>query len=614
MACAAYRQEKSVLGEKLPNLKSAIQKYIRRGNLDMAQYSAGQLLSIISAPEDKKWGVMRNVLHRIMIIALEDAGQCLGILETIEAFRSNFDTMIDNKRDDLVGHAADGLAQVVDLLVRAPKSRACSHARNYGRLYHEAAANPAQFRFIQDKHPEILADYVECMSETLPAFEAMVKYGEARSPKAYVFFWSYWMANTGIKERRELIRWAASPFGEMMVETLITWLNKIKGLGEAFMCALTPIIWRVSGYDEAPEVRPQIGALEMYLAAVYTPLDAFVLDKHTGVRTSADMSRFALEGAMVENESPKIDARLRDFYVAIKYFEDFGSVATPSSRTSESRLSSTPSPSRKPSAPQPSPSMPQARTGDLAYESQEFRFLVRAQITTSNAKQDTYAADHPTLGRVFVKGPFLRADGPEVALAANLWKAENGIPSYRCKILYLIPDMWPEGLPLGVRNTIDRSVPAPFLVTEALTNIWPPPRRTHATATWPPTEVLESDRSWDPVAMWVTASERMRADYIIAICVRMILGISDLADRNFCLYQGRVYSIDEDTPNLKEINVQNEIRGKQKIRLISTWVAENAQRLHGLISSWSPPAAPCFADAGSRRAKLLEALMSGSIL
>jgi hypothetical protein len=613
MACAAYHQEKSVLGEKLPNLKSAIQKYIRRGNLAMAQYSAGQLLSFILAPEEKKWGVLRNVLHRIMIITLEDAGQCPGLILTVEAFRANFDVMIDDRREDLLPMAADRLAEVVELLVRAPKSRACSHSRTYGRLYKEAPATPALLNHIRDAYPDIFQEYIECMSEKAPAFEAMVKYTEQRSPKAYVFFWTYWEGNTGIRERREIIKWAAAPFGTAIVDALITWLNGIRGLGDAFMCALAPIIWRISGYDDSIQSRPQTGALAKYQTSVYTPLDTYILDKHTGIRTGMDASRFVLEGAHVENESPKVDARLRNLYVGIRVFQDAGSKAgvfTPPVKTRSDPAAA----GEQPSQPAPSQSGHQPPRTGLALESREFQFVVRAQLTTSNAKQDSYAADHPSLGRVFVKGPFLSSAGPQVALAATEWKKSNGIPTYRCVILNLVPDMWPNGLPLGLRNTIDRAISYPFLVTEALTDVWPPPRRIHESKVWPPTEVLENDRSWDPVAMWDTATEQARADYIMGICSRMVLGIGDLADRNFCLYRGRVYSIDEDMPNPKEIDLVTEIRGEKKIRLITTWVAANAQQLHGIVTSWTKPTSPCLEGADSRVIKLLDALKRGSLV
>ena len=77
--CVKYRSEKSQNGYSLDTLKSALQKYIRRGNANMACYIAREFLSFyfVTEGEDLEKNITRimtNFTHRLQIIILEDIG------------------------------------------------------------------------------------------------------------------------------------------------------------------------------------------------------------------------------------------------------------------------------------------------------------------------------------------------------------------------------------------------------------------------------------------------------------------------------------------------------------------------------------------------------------
>jgi hypothetical protein len=73
-------------------------------------------------------------------------------------------------------------------------------------------------------------------------------------------------------------------------------------------------------------------------------------------------------------------------------------------------------------------------------------------------------------------------------------------------------------------------------------------------------------------------------DYVHAILFRYLLGISDYADRNFVLKDGRVISIDEDVEN-HEINLYTTLK-KNKAQFVYEWLKENYEKLD--VVRWEP--------------------------
>jgi hypothetical protein len=180
-----------------------------------------------------------------------------------------------------------------------------------------------------------------------------------------------------------------------------------------------------------------------------------------------------------------------------------------------------------------------------------------------------------------------------MAVLISEWKRNNDLPTARCVVMTLVPDRWPEGVPLGRRNGIDRSVPAKFLVTESLLEHWPPEIREHSSKLWPPTQIMASDKSWEPIKQWNSTSGQIRADYVLALFARAILGIGDLADRNFCVRGGRLYSIDEDREpetisSGGDVDIPGELK-TTKMNLIVEWLATNKQTVKDIMSHWTEP-------------------------
>lgn len=591
MASVKFRSERSAAGEKLDVLKSALQKYVRRGEGEKADWCMGQLLSFVGAPEGmpRVGAVLRNVAHRLMIIALEDAGNCPWVLEEVDAGTRallHYVARGDAPGGGGLGEVAEALARAVAALVGAPKSRACSHARSLGALY----AGGAGADYIRERWPavwELYAGYAAGEGAGPPAGAGELL--RTRGPEAYLRLYRCWEAAPGIRGRREIV--GALGGGWKVGGILLGWLEEIQHGKDANLCAWAPMVWAVRGADP-PEagrvVWPPGRALERWVGAGRMELDPYVFDRHVGGAKERSMAHFVRVGAHVENQSPLVDAYLQEFYVDTRVAREAGVFGPPAAAPAGGH----PHPAGVAGGAVPGAPLAGGEEGGPRAPDSEvgaFRYVVRGQLVPSAHKQDVYAAEHRVLGRVFVKGPYRSPEAAEAGVAAAEWKRGCGLPAARAVVLWLVPDRWPGGTPLGARNAVDRRAPAPFLVTESLLEEWPPRKAVKSSARWPPTEVLETDRSWDPVAMWGGASPTERRDYVLAICARYAMGIPDFADRNFCRSGGRVVGIDEDVAQHVEPRMEGELRGAEKRALIAGWIREHHAELVAELWRWAPP-------------------------
>lgn len=182
----------------------------------------------------------------------------------------------------------------------------------------------------------------------------------------------------------------------------------------------------------------------------------------------------------------------------------------------------------------------------MARES-DLEFISRIQLTCSGAKQDVYFARRKgdeTL--LVVKGPYARRSIVDAFVAMQEEKRRRGMPCVESECVEWIPDRWPEGVPLGYRNRIDRSRPAPFLVSRSVVPIEDVVFRFHESARWPRTMVMDLASmkcKVDPL----TLEGQALVDYANAVGFRVEKQCGDFADRNFLLVSGRVISIDEES-------------------------------------------------------------------
>ena len=223
------------------------------------------------------------------------------------------------------------------------------------------------------------------------------------------------------------------------------------------------------------------------------------------------------------------------------------------------------------------------RAGAPQKESEAFEFIVRAQLNTTAAKADVYFATDPNTHQChIIKGP-LKAS-PSMLFKFKEWKEAHGLPTINVREIQLIPDRWPEGVALGIRNKLLRTTPQTFLVFDSLVQANKLVTKMHISKVWPVTEVVD----WDAVNLHLNVNklnQQEMTDYVKALLARWVHGINDLADRNFLCADGRVYSIDEEEGGIV-VNFWNELK-KNKCAVIQQWLDSYYETLE--LNKWNIP-------------------------
>ena len=206
-----------------------------------------------------------------------------------------------------------------------------------------------------------------------------------------------------------------------------------------------------------------------------------------------------------------------------------------------------------------------------------------------------------------MKGPLRCAEDAHRSTQMAKWKDANGLPAVEQRLEYLLPNRWPEGVPLGVRNSLDRGEPAPFLVSRSLVDLASLRKRIHSSKLWPPTEVVDPAATNHHMNLnrFTELSEQEKEDYVLALFARYVFGASDLGDRNFVRANGRVFSVDEETRRPDDISFVREL-GCRRIVPVATWVDQNWPAIFSKVSSWTqiPKERYAFWEAACDRAQV----------
>ena len=315
-----------------------------------------------------------------------------------------------------------------------------------------------------------------------------------------------------------------------------SWYNDhLKSIRESFLCWLVPLL----NYLELIPNGEKPSRTTSYHNFANTPnvditKDIYIYDKHTkDGRSQEKQQDFAKTGAHVENEDSSVNQEWKRFY----------------------------------------------ETKDDIDKETEYPFIVRAQLVTGNSKTDTYIArDKYTNKLIFMKGPIVNY----ISAVENNYKLKLkfGLPTIPFHIIKLIPDRWPNKTPLGLRNRLDRKIPQTFMTFDCLLSEDEIKTKKHSSKLWPETDVLDIDDFHMTFKKELSNQEMI--DYVHALLFRYLVGIGDLADRNFIRHGGRVYSIDEEKEG-SCVNFMDELK-KNKCKIIKEWLNSNYDSLD--IHDW----------------------------
>jgi len=587
-----YRKHITWNGYPADVMKSGLQKYIRRGIIDKALYCAGELDLFKDAPNTSQGeGIRTNFLHRLMVIYMEDV-ENLSIFDEVD--RKMNELFKEREKEDRSKEKEERLiSEMVIRMGQSTKARMCSHIR--------AVFNPKykpihpQFPSIQVLWSEIEKNKTEQVGDLLEFHCTMFKkYVKEKNILAVYYGFQIESSEQKLKEKlfgsskpvwfifQQLIS-PLYPTKSERVNKFVQWYkNHIGTMNEGFMCWLLPLLHELNviPLGQLP-IENQVGypmSWDRNREGQRMEIDAYVEDKHTskGRQRRAGLIEFAFEGALVENQASFVNPLWKHFYEDGKRLD---SGVVPEGEKVQ-----------KPESPSvrrgPKIAKQEEKVDDLPEkESTAYDFVVRTQLTTMGTKMDVYFAKDKAGKLVVVKGPYSSRKEIDILLSNTEWKKKFNLPYNRFEVKEMIPDRWPQGVPLGARNKINRNQPAFFLVFESYIEESQIRTIQKSSTLWPPTEVVD----WEKIPFHFDyrgrkLTEQEITDYVHAVLFRYLLGISDYADRNFVLKDGRVISIDEDVEN-HEINLYKVLQ-KNKAQFVYQWLQENYEKLD--VANWEP--------------------------
>jgi hypothetical protein len=333
---AKFRTERSWNGHRPDVLKSGLQKYIRRGEVDKALFCAGELDLFKHAPEDRREAIRTNFIHRLMITYLEDVG--IGDLGSWREFDGLSRELLTTRKSVVTRNMRREeqiIAAMVHRMCIAQKARSCSHVRAISSM------DAASRALLSEKFPELaaLAEQVDSeqrasgrVGEGLQGFW-VERLRHALAAKSWTAVWwarkIYEREDTPAAKKAaaelifKVLSGALQPALARLVPCGERWHSELKTLKEAFLSWMVLI---VAHNVDAP-VTTHAEPLSAQIARetgwqrnrsgwpdIFEG-DDFVFDRHTAKGRSHTITEFALVGAHVENESPLVVPLHKQFYV-----------------------------------------------------------------------------------------------------------------------------------------------------------------------------------------------------------------------------------------------------------------------------------------------------------
>ena len=554
--CVDYRNERSHNGYRLDELKSGLQKYIRRCETYKAVWCAIELdmFAMVSGGER----VRTNLIHRLMIIFLEDVGvEGLQYWPTMDEYINELFRLrkLENRAAQRV-EEMNIIVKIVTLMCKCNHSRQCSH---YGRVFGGLIHNPEEILDCEkfyDPESARLENMYKSIVKTDDMQEIIKNIHTCLNTKSdLVAYWSLLLKNlhptldkpvNKIKATESLLiniigNYVTREYSDLALK----WFKELKNLKEKFLPWMSIILIYFNDIQsKKPKFTPYMSftRADEYISMKFVTMDKYVLDIHTNRgrrRGPKDKYDFVLTGAVVQNESHLTNKLYHEIYkmtgllsseryLPLNYIVD--------SKTKESDV---------------------------------FSFVMRAQLTTSQAKPDTYfAINKLTDERVFVKGPYITEDLDYISMIERL-KHHIGLTSVKVDVLQLIPDLLVS--PLGTRTRISPDIRYDFLMFEDLTRGKKLTGKTVKSKVWPETEVVD----WDKITG--CSYIELTDDWLEHGLFRYLAGIPDPARRNFINVDGVVYAVDTEGYDRYKVGFNPTMK-----RMIDEFKSENKK----LIDQW----------------------------
>jgi hypothetical protein len=473
-----YRCETSPQGYDFDILKSALQKYIRRGETDKAIYVATELYHFRALDGGKS--CYTNFINRIKIITLEDIGIASPILCVIDKLLKEL-----NQSKPTTIKSFSILYEIITRLSESLHYRYYSHLGNWIRnqtiedltLDYEQNTDPNMDRKISEF---IIPKEDRCFDKWIIQMVLCLEHKNVA-----ILYWIKEFFNTDkrLKIRiynsnlpRYLAMYIISKYAqEDIFRVSLAWLKKLN-VAESFLCAIHPAICTMIpiNYGELVNITDRTKKyLKKNLSYLYKDklvLDDYVIDIHTGAgkKSGKTTSNFAVEGSLIayENGCLKrlLDNGMHHLYIKCKLHAP---------KTLES-------------------------------ERDVFRLKSRAQLVCGYAKTDVYYATLIDNDKnVVVKGPYASFDVVNrIYQISSIMRWFPHINTMEVNIKLLNLDMFREKGGIGARSNLKKIGYGYFLVFNDIFDQTKYPTIVKESKSWPPTKVVDYVTLFSKINVW----------------------------------------------------------------------------------------------------------------
>jgi len=619
-------------GMEFDILKSALQKYIRRGECEKAIWSAIELdwYRLLELNENefqlayqKQWGIdsdklkseishakanRTNLINRLRVIVVEDIGMANPLLPIqADKLLSEWESGRQSMR---------AIVNLTELLCRSPKSRFLSDLKGVYFLQ-PMPKNP--------QAEEINKLIRGVLGIKMPAGDGNSledNFSVALDKKSLDVF--YWVRMLYLRENSldGLVKWIQNYIKNhthithvqiQAIDILFKWYKKMSHQEKPLYLYEAILIILYHDWPMTVPPIPDLDTIDLYnkqRKSEPIQLEDYIFDIHTkkGRITEQNLYRkFAFEGSYVVNQDPRSWNELfRIYYITNKLVLDFWdkNKQLPSKHDLELMVDDVRAQMHK--------FAPRRLPNRFDSESTRFSNVLRAQLTCASYRSDVYfATDNVTGQQVVVKGPL----NPKSNIGANYMylnemKKLIDFNPIHIQVVELYPDLW-EQVGLGIRNKLDLDKKYDFLIMQDVCHLRGKRQldaiEIKSSKLWPETHIYSSKLDKNNECISITEispkNRELSIQLLLAYAFRYIFKISDTCERNFMVNKvtQQVFSLDEDTygerdyplltgpanraPSKKFAPILNEmirLYGNNVKKILDVWV----QKLKGHADSW----------------------------
>lgn len=549
----SYREKISLNGYKGDELKSALQKYIRRCMVEPAIYSAYEIELFTLSSSDKAKGEQTNLYHRLMVIFMEDCQSpqrwpyINNLLFDLLENRGLFGYSIQNDEDcKQRRERAQKLVNVIEALASSPHSRECSFLKYcYFGVFHQS---PDIRALVFEQFPFLL--HIQENLEKDESYSLDIEFPSFRKKYESIPGWKQLDEQT----EKPIREWVKNMMYHLLKKNdlSIGFAHKISKGFERMVNGdrkniLLPqrihnkkmyayLLFHVMELCMGDSYKPLISIAEKWYAEIQNMDEEFLtwqymmliylrnidiydtIDTYDGPLPNKQKYLYNLLERNINGETIEFDEYVLDMHTREGkrlgrfegYFADVSSQVCNETLNIDQKCKDaylygkriTEHMTRKKvenikdkERDKVKDKTPYQIKEDSSHtdESEKafFTLKTRVQLNTSDQKTDTYYAEKDG-ELVFVKGP-LKATNAELStfLAIQQMKKNLGLATIDFHVVYLKPDQF-ENIPMGWRKKIKPDQLYPFVYSTTLFNKGITlPTRIHSSVKWPPTEVLD---------------------------------------------------------------------------------------------------------------------------